>query len=111
MYGLVTMTAQGRIADRAAMKVLRWGPGLRLSIRECHGLIVVSADQQGVFKVAEQGHVRLPAVVRHWCGLAAGDRVFIVAEPASRRLVVYPPAKLDEIVAQTHESAFGGDHE
>ncbi|MEU7998955.1 hypothetical protein AB0B83_27060 [Micromonospora sp. NPDC049060] len=48
--------------------------------RERHGLIVVSADPQGVFKVANEGHVRLPTMVRQWCGLAAGDRVFIVTD-------------------------------
>ncbi|MHA4951549.1 AbrB/MazE/SpoVT family DNA-binding domain-containing protein [Micromonospora sp. SD19] len=111
VYGLVTLNAHGRIADRSAMKVLQWAPGLRLSIRERHGLIVVSADQQGVFKVAKEGHVRLPAVVRQWCGLAAGDRVLIVAEPASGRLVVHPPAKLDELITQAHDAVFGGEHE
>ncbi len=90
------------------MKVLDWAPGLRLNIREHRGLIVVSADEQGIFKVTKEGHLRLPAVVRQWCGLAAGDRVLIVAEPACRRLVVHPPAKLDVMISQAHDAAFGG---
>ncbi|ADL47666.1 hypothetical protein Micau_4152 [Micromonospora aurantiaca ATCC 27029] len=111
VYGLVTLNSRGRIADQATMKVLDWAPGLRVSIRERHGLIVVSADEQGVFSVTKEGHLRLPAVVRQWCGLAAGDRVLIVAEPAYRRLVVHPPAKLDEMITQAHGAAFGSGHE
>ncbi|MEU4383562.1 AbrB/MazE/SpoVT family DNA-binding domain-containing protein [Micromonospora echinofusca] len=108
---MATLDSHGRIADRSAMKGLHWSPGLRLHIKERRGLIVVSADNQGVFKVTKEGHVRLPAVVRQWCGLAAGDRVLIVAEPASGRLVVHPPGKLDEMITQAHDAVFGGEHE
>ncbi|MEH0930943.1 AbrB/MazE/SpoVT family DNA-binding domain-containing protein [Micromonospora sp. CPCC 205558] len=107
----MTLDSRGRIADGSVMKELQWTPGLRLNIRERRGLIVVSADIQGVFKVTKEGHVRLPAVVRQWCGLTAGDRVLIVAEPGSARLVVHPPAKLDEMITQTHDAVFGGGHE
>ncbi|MET7948986.1 AbrB/MazE/SpoVT family DNA-binding domain-containing protein [Micromonospora sp. NPDC005324] len=107
----MTLDSRGRIADRTAMRELQWAPGQPLNIREHRGLIVVSADKQGVFKVTKYGFVRLPAVVRQWCGLAAGDRVFIVAEPASNRLVVHPPAKLDEMIGQAHDAVFGGEHE
>ncbi|PYC63467.1 hypothetical protein C7C45_31890 [Micromonospora arborensis] len=89
----------------------QWVSGLPLNIRERRGLIVVSADKQGVFKVTKEGYVRLPAVVRQWCRLAAGDRVLIVAESASNRLVVHPPARLDEMIGQAHDLVFGGEHE
>ncbi|MDG4811185.1 AbrB/MazE/SpoVT family DNA-binding domain-containing protein [Micromonospora sp. WMMD1120] len=82
-----------------------------MNIKEYRGLIVVSADEQGVFKVSKDGYVRLPAVVRQWCGLAAGDRVLVVAESASNCLVVHPPAKLDEMIGQAHDAIFGGKHE
>jgi hypothetical protein len=111
VYGVATLDSRGRIADRCAMKKLQWTPGLRLSIRERRGLIVVSADEQGVFKLTKEGHIRLPAVVRQWCGLAAGDRVLIVAVPATNRLVVHPPAKIDEMIGQAHDAVFGGEHE
>lgn len=110
VYGLVTLNSRGRIVDRLTMKVLHWTPGLRLSIREHRGLIVVAADEQGVFKVTREGHLRLPAVVRQWCGLVAGDRVLIVAEPECGRLVVHPPAKLDEMLTEAHDAAFGSVH-
>ncbi|MEW2384696.1 AbrB/MazE/SpoVT family DNA-binding domain-containing protein [Micromonospora sp. NPDC047707] len=91
------------------MTALGWGPGLRLSIREHGGLIFVGADRQGVFHVTKQGHVRLPAVVRQWCGLVAGDRVLLAADPAIGRLVLHPPASLDVVVARVHAEAIKGD--
>jgi hypothetical protein len=91
------------------MRALGWTPGHRLDIREHAGLIIVAADQQGVFAVTKEGHLRLPAVVRQWCGLTAGDRVFLAAEPDASRLVVHPPAALDAMIAQAHAAALGGD--
>ncbi|MFI7645198.1 AbrB/MazE/SpoVT family DNA-binding domain-containing protein [Micromonospora sp. NPDC049460] len=109
VYGLVTLDSRGRVADRTAMRALGWAPGRRLDIREHRGLIIVAADQQGVFAVTKEGHLRLPAVVRHWCGLTAGDRVFLAADPDASRLVVHPPAALDAMIAQAHAAAFSGD--
>ncbi|MEV0330545.1 hypothetical protein AB0H63_29430 [Micromonospora echinospora] len=109
VYGLATLDSRGRVADRTAMRALGWTPGRRLDIREHAGLIIVAADQQGVFAVTKEGHLRLPAVVRQWCGLAAGDRVFLAAVPEASRLVVHPPAALDGMIAQAHAAALGGD--
>jgi hypothetical protein len=99
---------RGRIADRAVVRVLGWVPGTRLAMRESHGLVLVEADRQGVFAVTGAGHVRLPATVRHWCRLAAGDRVLLVAEPAYGLLVVHPPAVLDAMVDRAHAAVLGG---
>ncbi|PSK62779.1 hypothetical protein B0E53_05297 [Micromonospora sp. MH33] len=52
--------------------------------------------------------MRLPAVVRQWCGLTAGDRVLLAADPKAGRLVLHPPASLDAVVARVHDEAFGG---
>ncbi|WP_236647355.1 hypothetical protein [Micromonospora sicca] len=105
VYGLATLDVHGRVADRAVMTALGWAPGLRLSIRESGGLIIV--DPRGVFQVTKEGHVRLPAVVRQWCGLTAGNRVLLAADPKAGRLVLHPPASLD-VVARVHDGAFAG---
>ncbi|WP_218106062.1 hypothetical protein [Micromonospora citrea] len=73
VYGLAAIDPSGRIADRTVIRALGWGPGTRLHIREGSGVIVVRLDRQGVFTVTGQGHLHLPAAVRHWCGLTAGD--------------------------------------
>jgi hypothetical protein len=89
--------------------VLGWGPGIRLDIREDDGLVLVEVNRHGVFGMTGHGCLRLPAAVRHWCGLVPGDRVLLVADPALGRLVVYPPAALDEMIAQFNPSALGGE--
>ncbi|MFI7219971.1 AbrB/MazE/SpoVT family DNA-binding domain-containing protein [Micromonospora maritima] len=108
VYGLAAIDNSGRIADRAVIRALGWGPGARLHIREGAGVIVVRRDRQGVFTVSGQGHLHLPAAVRHWCGLAAGDRVFLAANPADSLLVVHPPSALDAMVVAAHAEALGG---
>jgi hypothetical protein len=100
---------RGRLADRAVWRALGWTPGTRLQIRLSGGLVVVVADPGGAFAVTRQGHVRLPATIRHWCGLAAVDRLLLAAEPALGRLVVYPPAALDRVTAALDAVALAGD--
>jgi bifunctional DNA-binding transcriptional regulator/antitoxin component of YhaV-PrlF toxin-antitoxin module len=69
----------------------------------------VTATPQGVFSPTRGGHLRLPATVRRWCGLGAGDRVLLAAEPDAGLLVVHPPASLDAMVGWAHARALGGD--
>lgn len=108
VYGLAALDSSGRIADRTGRPCPRMGPGTRLHIREGSGVIVVRLDRQGVFTVSGQGHLHLPAAVRHWCRLAAGDRVFLAASPADGLLVVHPPSALDAMVVAVHAEALGG---
>ncbi|GLY26192.1 hypothetical protein [Micromonospora sp. NBRC 101691] len=61
---------------------------MRSDIRHGGGAIVVRRDSQGVFTVTGQGHLSLPAAVRHWCGLGTGERVLLTADPAANLLVV-----------------------
>ncbi|WP_444948128.1 AbrB/MazE/SpoVT family DNA-binding domain-containing protein [Micromonospora ureilytica] len=111
VYGLAAIDTSGRIADRAVIRALGWAPGTRLHIREGSEVIVVRRDQQGVFTVSGQGHLRLPAAVRHWCGLTAGDRVLLAASPPEGLLVVHPPAALDAMVVAAHAGVLGGGKE
>ncbi|MEU5950091.1 AbrB/MazE/SpoVT family DNA-binding domain-containing protein [Micromonospora sp. NPDC047465] len=86
-----------------------WEPGARLDIRQGENVVVARRDRQGVFTVTGQGHLLLPSSVRHWCGLSAGDRVLLTADPVANLLVVYPPIALDEMVAQADRAVLGGD--
>jgi len=109
VYGLDTIDCHGRIADRTIVGALGWAPGTRLGICESGGLVLVTADREGVFSVTGQGHVRLPATVRRWCQLATGDRVLLAADPAQGLLVVHPPAVLDAMIGQLHAAVLAGD--
>lgn len=111
VYGLATIDCDGRAANVTVIRALGWAADTRLNVRERGGLVLVTADRQGVFGLTPQGHLQLPATVRRWCGLATRDRVLLGAEPNDGLLVVYPPATLDEMITQVHAQALGGDAE
>jgi hypothetical protein len=105
VYGLSTLDAGGRIADRAIMTALGWAGRQRLDIRVSGGLIVVCADTRGVFRVNTQQFLHLPVAARRWCALTSGDRVLLAAYPQGGLLVVHPPAVLDAVVNRVHAEA------
>jgi bifunctional DNA-binding transcriptional regulator/antitoxin component of YhaV-PrlF toxin-antitoxin module len=107
VYGLAAVDCRGRVADRAVVQALGWTPGTRLDIRQTRGLLIIHADTHGVFSVTTPGHLRLPATVRHCCGLVPGDRMLLAADPDRDLLIVHPPAALDDLLAQL--SAATGD--
>ena len=109
LYGLASLDCNGRIADNNLLRALGWDAATRLDIREQGGLLLITSISQGVFSLTRGGHLRLPATARRWCGLAAGDRVLLMAEPDDGLLVVHPPAALDAMVGWLHEAALGGD--
>ncbi len=78
-------------------------------IREASDLVVVTADPAGTTVVSPQGHLRLPATLRHRCGLVAGTQLLLVADPDLRRLVVHPQASVDAMVAARYADVFGGE--
>jgi hypothetical protein len=107
--GMAAIDCNGRIAEATVIPALAWAPGTRLDIRVCGGLVLVTADPHAVFRVTQPGQVRLPAAVRHWCGLASGSRVLLVADPAAGRLVVHPPAALHTMITEFHAAVLGGE--
>jgi hypothetical protein len=109
VYGLAAVDDRGRLADRVVWRALDWTPGTRLQIRTAGGLVVVEADPGGAFAVTRQGHVGIPATMRHWCGLAGGDRLLLAADPALGRLVVCPPEALNRVTAALDAAALVGD--
>jgi bifunctional DNA-binding transcriptional regulator/antitoxin component of YhaV-PrlF toxin-antitoxin module len=109
VYGLAAVDCRGRVADHTIVTALGWAPGTRVNIRESQGLLVIRPDAHGVFSVTKQGHLRLPAPVRHCCGLVPGDRVLLAADPQRGLLVVYPPAALDDVLTPRHAELLDGD--
>ncbi|SMC85732.1 hypothetical protein [Lentzea albidocapillata] len=88
----------GRVADRHMTAALNWTAATRLNIREHDGLLAVTADPHGVFKLTKQGHVRLPADAGQAGHLSSGDRVLLVAHLDRQTVTVFPPVTLDRLV-------------
>ncbi|MFD1045704.1 AbrB/MazE/SpoVT family DNA-binding domain-containing protein [Kibdelosporangium lantanae] len=109
VYGIATIDPSGRVADRHILNVLRWASGTRLDIHEDRGVVVLQADPRGVFGISGQGHLRLPAAVRHRCALNTGDRVLLAAWPEQGTLFLHPPTHLDDVLVPVHTSLIGGD--
>lgn len=97
-FGLATVDTNGRVADSTLFTALGWKDGTRLDIRTCGGLVIVIADEYGVFQFKSPGYVRIPATARHWCHLPLGERVLLAADPVNGLLVVHPPAVLEDLV-------------
>jgi len=89
------------------MRALGWSAGLRLAIRETGGVLIVRDDPDGGYQITSQGHLRLPAPLRHRCGLHAGDRVLLAADPHRSRLDIYPPAALDSLITPPDDPSGG----
>jgi bifunctional DNA-binding transcriptional regulator/antitoxin component of YhaV-PrlF toxin-antitoxin module len=109
VYALSAVDKSGRVADRSIVRVLGWGPGTRLDIREQAGIIVARPAADGVHCVGDRGHLHLPLAVRRWCRLTAGDRVLLAADPATGVLVAHPLAVLDRLLADVLAAVAGGE--
>lgn len=108
VYGMAAMDCRGRIADQAVLRALGWPPGTPTDVRTSGGIVIVAAGAGDAGTVTTHGHLRLPAAIRHRLGLQPGDRVLLVGRPTEARLIIYPPAALDELLACADLDPSGG---
>jgi hypothetical protein len=99
LYGVSTIDNRGRLVDARLMRELAWPPGLALTVAEARGILHITPDAAGTLHITSQGHVRIPAPLRHLCALTPGERVLLAADPDQCRLTVFPPAVLDTLLA------------
>jgi hypothetical protein len=102
------MDDRGRLTDRPVLRALGWIPGTTLRMEVDGRVAVVTAGPRGSSQITAPGHLRLPATVRHQLGLRPGDRILLAARPAASRLMLYPPATLDALLATTALYPSGG---
>ncbi len=106
VYGMAAMDDRGRITDRLVLRSLGWIPGTSIHL-DVHGDVAV-ARPDGPSRITAPGHLRLPAIVRQQLGLRPGDRVLLVARPATSRLLVYTATALDALLAGSRPASSGG---
>jgi hypothetical protein len=107
-YSLAVLDRYGRVADRATLRALAWGPGQALALTLTAGSVLAVAGPDASVRVGNDGYLRLPVGVRRACHLAAGDRVLLVAEPSAGRLLLHPPAALTALPAARHAAIAEG---
>ncbi|MGY4103746.1 hypothetical protein ACW2Q0_29930 [Nocardia sp. R16R-3T] len=100
VYSVRPVDTNGRVVDKAVLRVLDWHPGDLLSWRIAAGLIVITRPGYGRRGVTQHGHLSLPAHARRAAGIHHHDRVLLAADPDQRLLVVFPPHVLDEMAAR-----------
>ena len=107
-YTITPVDRRGRLADGSPLRALQWGPGLRINLMLVLGALVAAAHPDGQETVTSQGHLRLPADLRHAMRIDRGDRLLVVAHPHRRLLVAYTMPTLDEMVSAYHSSLNAG---
>jgi hypothetical protein len=108
VYGLAILDRYGRLADRSVLRSLHWGPGHPLAMTLVAGSVLVVAHDDATVRVGNDGYLRLPVGVRRACRLTAGDRVLLVAEPTTGRLLLHPPAALGALLDAHHADILRG---
>jgi hypothetical protein len=115
VYRLALLDQRGRLAQQAVMTELGWRPGYRIDLRlrsiSCPGdhavagvagsnfpIVTVTPDPRAGTRIGADGHLRLPAAVRHRCRISAGDPVLLAADPTRQLLILYPPRALDMLL-------------
>jgi hypothetical protein len=116
-YVVTAVDARGRLADASPVRVLGWAPGCPVTLHIVRGLVVVAtrgdarAGGHGGLPITRQGHLRLPASVRHACRLHPGSRLLVAAHPDTEVIVAFTTRVLDGVLRayyQTISTTAGG---
>lgn len=108
LYCVVTpIDVRGRLADSSPIRALSWPPGHPITITVTHQAIVATHRVGGTDCITRQGHLRLPARIRHLCRITSGHRLLVAAEPDAGLIVVYTIAHLESILLTHHCSPPG----
>jgi len=108
-YTVTPVDARGRLADRSPIRALGWRPGQPITITVLQQTIVVTSQAGGAESITRQGHLRLPASIRHLCRLNAGNRLLVAAAPTTCVLVVFTMALLESILLDHHATTPAGE--
>ncbi|MGO1053023.1 hypothetical protein [Crossiella sp. CA198] len=98
LYGMGTVDASGRVAERAVVQSLSWKQGDRLQLHVVENIVVLRAAPLGQTAIVSGPYVAIPAAVRVRLGIRAGDRVLLAAAPSYQVLLVLTSAVLDVVL-------------
>ncbi len=107
-YTITTICCHGQVGDRAPVKLLNWASSDRVSLTVDNQVIVAVVDPIGDSQIGPRGHLRIPATVRHRCGIKPGERVLVAASAEHRAVLVYPLALVHHALSMHHTRMGGG---
>jgi hypothetical protein len=107
-YTVTAVDARGRLGDGSPLRLLRWLPAASLTFRVRPGVLLVTADPDGELAVTREGHLRLPADVRHALKLRAGDRLLLAAYPEGQHILAFTMPALESMTI-AYQMSPGGD--
>ncbi len=103
LYSVTTICCHGQLSDRAPTKLLQWQPSRRIHLAVNANAVVAVDDPNGDSHIGREGHLRLPAAIRHQCGITPGDRLLIAVSLERRAMFVYPFSVVDDNLASLHQ--------
>ncbi|GAB4061424.1 AbrB/MazE/SpoVT family DNA-binding domain-containing protein [Catellatospora paridis] len=101
-YVTTTIDASGRLADRTPVRCLGWPAGLPVSITADRHSGIILVQRHGPYVITRQGHLRLPAIIRHRLRTSIGDTLLVAALPDADMIAAYTSAALDYMVSSYH---------
>ncbi|WP_344412148.1 hypothetical protein [Amycolatopsis minnesotensis] len=103
-FVVTTIDSRGRLADRSPLRVLGWTPDCTITITALGRAVIVVTRSAGPDAVTRQGHLRLPAPIRHVCRLNTGARLLVAASLDRDLLAVYPGSSVEASLLAYHET-------
>ncbi|WP_134666070.1 MULTISPECIES: hypothetical protein [unclassified Amycolatopsis] len=103
-FVVTTIDSRGRLADRSPLRVLGWTPDCTITITTVGRAVIVATRSAGPDAVTRQGHLRLPARVRHACRLSTGARLLVAASPDRDLLAAYPASSVEASLLAYHKT-------
>lgn len=103
-FVVTTIDSRGRLADRSPLRVLGWNPDCTITITTVGRAVIVATRSAGPDAVTRQGHLRLPARVRHACHLGTGARLLVAASPDRDLLAAYPVSSVEASLLAYHKT-------
>lgn len=103
-FVVTTIDGRGRLADRSPLRVLGWTPHCTITITTVGRAVIVVTRSAGPDAITRQGHLRLPARVRHACRLDTGARLLVAASPDGDLLAAYPAPSVEASLLAYHKT-------